>query len=205
MSGGGGDGGSGAARADEQARQARIRQGTARIDNIFGQFDDDFYGGRRQSYLDYATPQLMDQYADAQKQLAYALDRAGTTDSSIRADREAELTKLFETNQRAVNDEALNFEQKARSNVEGARGNLITTLNSTADADAAAKQARSQAASLTQPDTYSPLAQLFANFTGALGNQARLEQAQALSGGIIRPTVDTGLFGTNRRAVQVTN
>lgn len=204
MGGGGGDGGAAQARADEQARQERIRQGTERIDDIFGQFDDQFYNNRSQSYLNYATPQLADQYTDAQKQLAFSLDRAGTTDSSIRAAREAELQKLFETNQRAVNDQALSYEQQARNNIEAARGNLMTTLNSTADADAAAAAAVNQAQNLTQPDTYSPLAQLFSQFTNTLGNQARLEQAQQLTGGLIKPTINTGLFGSSNNAVKVT-
>jgi hypothetical protein len=204
MGGGGGDGGAAQARADEQARQDKIRQGTERIDDIFSQFDDPYYDQRSQAYLGYATPQLADQYTDAQKQLAYSLDRAGTTDSSIRASREAELQKLFETNQRAVNDQALSYSQQARNNVEAARGNLMTTLNSTADADAAAASAVNQAQNLTQPDTYSPLSQLFTQFTNTLGNQARLEQAQQLTGGLVKPTVNTGLFGSSNSAVKVT-
>lgn len=203
MSSGGGDGGAAQARADEQARQDRIRQGTETIDDIFGQFDDNFYTGRRSAYLDYATPQLQDQYTDAQKQLAFALDRAGTTDSSIRAAREAELSKLYDTNLRAVTDEALSYENSARNNVEQSRSNLLTTLQSTADANAAAQQAQNQAASLTQPDTYSPLAQLFTTFTNQLGNQAAVERASYASGGAITPTVSTGLFAPSSGAVVV--
>lgn len=54
--GGGGDGGAAQARADEQARQARIKQGVGRINEQFNQFDDSFYQGRKDAYRAFATP-----------------------------------------------------------------------------------------------------------------------------------------------------
>jgi hypothetical protein len=38
---------------------------------------------------------------------------------------------------------------------------------------------------------------MFGTFTNVLGKQAGLERAAALSGGAIRPTFNTGLFGGN--------
>jgi hypothetical protein len=67
--------------------------GSVKTDKIGGQFGDDFYSGRKQAYLDYATPQLNDQYGEAQRQLAFALDRSGMLDSSVRAQKEADLRK----------------------------------------------------------------------------------------------------------------
>ena len=195
MSGGGGKGGSAGAkqaRADEAARQARIREGTASIDNTFSQFDDNFYNGRQQAYLDYASPQLEDQYAQAQKELSYALARSGTLDSSVRASKLSDLQKLYDTQQRSVADQALGYANDARNNVEQARNSLITTLNSTADADAAAKAALGQAATLTAPQTFSPLSQLFADFTSGLNTQAAAEKAAASTG--VTPRYNTGLF-----------
>lgn len=205
MSRGGGDGGAAQARADEQARQARIREGTSQIDSLFGQnFNDDFYGGRRQAYLDYAAPQLNDQYAEARKQLLYSLDRSGTLDSSVRAAKEAELQKLYDTNRRAVADQGLTYENQARTNIENARADLIRTLSATGDSQGAVNQALSRSAALSQPDSYSPLGDLFSKFTGALGQQAAWERAGAMSGGAIKPAFNTGLFGASPGAVKVT-
>lgn len=204
IGGGGGDGGASAqARQQEQNRQNNIRNGLGDINNIFnGQFGEDFYNGRKQAYLDYATPQLTDQYADAQKKLAYALDRQGITNSSARAEKDAELQKLYDTNQRSVNDQALNYENTARNNVASAKNDLINQLQSTGDNSATVQNSMARAAALTAPDTYSPLSQLFSTFTNALGTQAQLEQNAALTGGLITPRYNTGLFGTNVNAVK---
>lgn len=186
-----------AARADEAARQQRIREGTKSIDDTFSSnFNDDFYAGRRQSYLDYANPQLDKQYEDATKQLTYALARGGTMNSSIRAQKFGELQQLYDRNKQQVTDQALGYENSARTGAEDARANLIATLNATGDAEGAANSALTRAATLSKPETYSPLANLFADFTSGLGVQAAQERAEALSGGSYKPRYNTGLFGT---------
>jgi len=201
----GGDGGAGQVRADEQARQANIRQGTEKINSTFdSEFTPTFYDARRDAFLNYATPQLEDQFKDAQKQLTYSLDRNGTLDSSIRAQKEADLQKLYDTNRRSVADQALGYSTQAKTAVEDGRANLIATLNATGDAEGAANSALARSQALSAPDTYSPLAQLFTSFTSGLGQQAALEKAAALSGGAISPQYTTGLFGSSKNAVQVT-
>lgn len=277
-SGGGGDGGAGQARADEQARQARIRAGTQNINNIFdgytkrsgvnpvdtsslsigntyylddgtqyryagpppkytgpdnmaqranfnknnakyavpdrlfsnlreeqidGQFDEDFYNERQQNYLDYATPQLNDQYEDAARQLTFALDRSGMLQSSVRAKKEADLRKKYNVNRQQVADQGLNFKTQAKNSVEDARANLIATLNATGDTEGAVKMAMTRAQALSAPDNYSPLGQMFSSFTGALGQQADVEKQAALAsqfGG----TGGASLFNRNKNAVRVT-
>src|SRR6478736_3044441 len=52
-----------------------------------GGFGDDFFNDRREAYMNYATPQLEDQYGDAQKQLTFALARGGLLDSSVRGEK----------------------------------------------------------------------------------------------------------------------
>jgi hypothetical protein len=191
------------ARADEAARQKKIRQGTGEIDRIFGEsFNDDFFKGRETAFTDYATPQLQDQFADARKELTFALARNGTLDSSIRAGKEGELQQEFDKNDRAVKDQALAYGNEARTNVEGARSDLINTLNATGDAQGAANSALARASTLSAPAAFSPLAPLFANFTAGLSQQAQLERASALSGGAVGPRFNTGIFA-NPSAVRV--
>lgn len=169
-----------------------------------GGFGDDFFNDRREAYMNYATPQLEDQYGDAQKQLTFALARGGLLDSSVRGEKAGDLQQLYDTNKQKVADDALAYETQARNNVEDARANLIATLNATGDAQGAAKAAIARSQALSQPDSYSPLTQLFVDFTSTLGTQAALERANAMSGGATGSRYNTNLFGNSGNSVRVT-
>jgi hypothetical protein len=198
-----GDGGAAQARADEMARQARIREGTDKVNTMFdSQFTPEFYAGRRQAYLDYATPQLEDQYDKTLKNLTYALDRAGTTDSSIRAQKLADLQKLYDTNKRQVADTSLSQENSAKSNMEASRNSLINQLVATANVENAVNQATNQAKMLTAPEPYQPLAQLFSQFATTVGTQADAERNAYYAGQ--KPYYDTGLFKPRSSSVSIT-
>lgn len=183
------------ARQEEEARQGRIREGTNQVDNVFSKFDDKFYRGQRDSYTNYARPQLQKQRDDAAKELAFSLDRTGQLGGSVRAQKEGELQRLFDTNEQQVRDQALAYENQARTGVENARSDLVAMLNATGDTQGAVNSALTRATVLTKPQAYSPLGQLFADFTGALGTQAAAERAAAASGGMFKSRYDTGLFG----------
>lgn len=194
------------ARADEQARQQRIREGTTRINTIFdGQFNDDFFNAQRDNYINYAMPQVEDQKSKAGRELLFAMDRAGQTEGSARADLAGELQKRFELQSQKVRDDGLAFSTQTRNNVEGARTDLVAMLNATGDAEGAAQSAIARSAALSQPAAYSPIGNLFADFTGALGTQAAAERARYYGGagtpGAAR--YQTGLFTPRSGAVQV--
>lgn len=190
------------ARADEQARQDQIRQGTQNISDLFGQFDDQFYNGRRDAYVNYATPQLEDQTNDARKQLTYALARRGALDSSSRATQEADLERLRALAETQIKDQGNDYATTARANVESARSDLVNQLNATGDVQEAVQGAQARAAVLSQLPGYSPIASVFSDFTSALGQQAAAERAFAYGAGP-KPAVSTGLFGVPRNAVTV--
>lgn len=202
---GGSDGGSevNQVRADEAARQARIREGTTKIADMFGsQFNDDFYNQRRDSFTNYALPQLEDQTKSAQKELTFALDRRGALDSSSRASLGTELEKKRALLETEIKDKGTDYANSARANVEGARSDLTNTLNATGDAEGAVQSAQARAAVLSATPGYSPLASLFGDFTSALGKQAAAERAFSYSGGLTpKPAITTGLFGTPSGAV----
>lgn len=190
------------ARWDEEARQGRIRDGTSRIGGIFdNNFNDDFFTGRKDAFLNYATPQLEQQYGDAQKELTFALARSGNLDSSIRGDKLGELQKMYDLRKQEIGDEALSQESGARSDVENARSDLITVLNATGDAEGAANSALARAKTLSTPQKFNPLTALFSDFTSTLGTQAALERAEAASGGAYKSRYSTGLFGSSGSSV----
>lgn len=172
------------------------------LSSIVGQFTPEFYENRRKSYVDFAMPQLNQQFGDAKKQLTFALTRSGALDSSSRADQEARLQREYDKNTRDVGDKGVAFTNQARNSVEDARAQLIASLNASGDDVGAANQAISRARALSQPDTYSSLGPMFSNFTSGLGTQAALERAHAMSGGLVSPRYNTGLFA-NPGAVKV--
>ncbi len=183
-----------AARADEAARQQSIRDGTSRINDIFGQFNDDYFNKRRDAYTAYANPQLQQQKSDAEKELTFALTRGGLLDSSVRAQKTGELQKRNDLLAQQIGDQALSAANQERNAVEDARANLVATLNATGDATGVANQALTRASVLSKPQAYNPLTNLFADFTAGLGAQGALERANLYSGGATGARYSTGLF-----------
>jgi hypothetical protein len=190
------------ARADEDKRQAEIRDGRKSIDKTFKQFDGSFFDKNKQAFMDYASPQLDRQFGDASKELSFDLARSGLTNSSTRGTQTSKLQEAYDRNLQQVTNEALSREQQQRNAVEGSRADLISLLQTTGDAKGATNQALSRAAMLSQPQPFSPIGQLFTDFTAGLGTQAALERAASVSGGRYQPRYNTGLFGAPRGAVQ---
>ncbi len=178
-----GDGGAGAMRdeasrqrAEEEARQGRIRAGRKKIDDTFSSFDDEFYDKRRQSYLDYANPQLDDQYKKAVSELTLALARNSLSNSSVAARRRADLQKQQGIQARAVADKAREYETGTRRAVDMAKSDLQSQNMSLADPTLIAQNAANRAIALTDLPAYSPLGALFANATAGLATQMDLER-----------------------------
>jgi hypothetical protein len=191
-----------AARRDEAARQARVRDGTKRIGDIFdSNFSPEYFDRQASSYIDYARPQLGEQRDDATKELTFSLARGGKLESSTRADLGAELEKRFALEDQKIRDDALTYKKNAMTGVEDARSGLVATLNATGDAEGAANSAIARATALSQPTAFSPIANVFADFTSGLGTQAAAERAYSYGGP--KPTYNTGLFGTPSGAVAV--
>lgn len=170
--GGGGDGGAGQARADEAARQERIKQGTAAIDQNFSGFNDAFFNNRAKAFTNFANPQLADQYAQTQRNLTYNLARQGLTASSEAARNAGELQRQYNDNRALIAGKGMDAANEARSQVEQNRSELLAQLNATSDPAAAASGAVNRANTLAAQQSFSPLGQLFANTTGLLGNAA---------------------------------
>ena len=167
-----------------------------------GTFNPAFYDRERKAYIDYATPQLLDQYGDARKQLIFAMARSGNLNSSANAGKGGELTRLYDTNKRNIVDQANSYVNQTKANVEDARQGLIQTLNATGDAEGAASGAIRRAQSLSAPPSYSPLTQLFADFSASLGAQAANEQANRYYAPGQGPgRYNTGIFTPGRVSV----
>lgn len=167
-------------------------------------FDDQFFDEQRQAYLDFAMPQLEDQRAGASRELVYSLARSGQLEGSARAAQQSELSKLYDTEAQNVASKALDYENKSRTGVEDARADLISTLNATGDATGASNSALARSATLSQPEAYSPLADLFTSYTSALGTSAAAERARSYGwGGQQQQTGSPTWYGAPGSSVSV--
>lgn len=157
---------------NELIRQGKLFTGVKRT----GGFNDDYYAGRREAYEDYALPQLDRQYGNAKRDLIFALDRSGLLRSSAGAGKNAELSDEFDQSRLDVANKGFDVENQARANVENIRSSLVSQLNATGDDQAAAAAAIRNADTLNRPEGFSPLGQVFLNFSDTLsriGSNAR--------------------------------
>jgi len=161
--------------AEEEARQGRITQGKENIDAAFAGYGDDFYSGIASDYMNYATPQIEDQYTDAMKNLRIALARSNQLQSSERLDRENDLKKRLAAQEVAAARKGQGMADTMRSNLANIKSNLLTQNASLADPTLIASTAANQIMANTQVPEYNPLTNLFANATEGLATQAQLE------------------------------
>lgn len=143
-------------------------------------FGDGFFGGIRDSFVNFARPQIDDQFRKAGEQSTFGLARSGLLDSSVRGEQNAELQKQYDIGLQDITDKARGYETESRNNVERARGDLVAMLQATGDATGAANSALTRASTLATPPSYSPLGQLFQDTTATIGQQLAQERAFAL-------------------------
>lgn len=159
------------ARKKEQERQRKLDAGMANINTAFSGFNDKFYNDRSKAYVDYATPQLRDQYGDGRKSLVYALNDAGTLgNSSISADRMAKLKGIFDRNAVAIKGQGQDMANSLRGNVNQSKQGLVNQLYATEDPLGVNQQALSESKALTQPVGFTPLQGLFQGVAQGIGN-----------------------------------
>lgn len=171
--------------------------------NVRG-MDDEFFADRRQSYIDFARPQLDDSFSDAKEQNIFGLARSGLLSSSVAGEKNADLSREYQINLQDIVDKARGYETDARRAKEGARSSVLSLLQTTGDAAGASNAAMNQMQTLAQTPAYSPLGQLFGQFTGGLAQQAALERAEAAGSTMARPRYNTGLFSPRPSSVRTT-
>ena len=162
-----------AARADEEARKKRIKEGMTKLDEQFAQFNDDFYGDRKSAYLDYYSPQIEDQYGDAKDALTFAFGRSGTLNSTMAADQFGKLLKDYEVQKGALASQADADVTNFKTRIAGEKSSLAAQLNATGDADRVSNEALGRAQVLfNERPAYNPLGDIFTGIGNGIGNYA---------------------------------
>lgn len=159
----------------EAQRQQAISEGRRNIDTAFGQFNDDFFGGFQNSFLDFFTPQLEDQFEKARAQLVAALAGRGTLESSAGLGALADLSEKNDLERTQIANRAVDASNALRGNVERAKSNLFTLNESSADPQGINARAIGEATALAAPQSFTPLADVFSAalqpFIGFAGNR----------------------------------
>lgn len=152
--------------------------------------NDPIWQQQQEAYLDYAKPQLEEQYGDAQDQLTFALSRQGQSRGSLAGDRKADLNRDYDLRRQEVADKARGVANQARSDIASQKQSLLQMLSASADPGATATAARSAVSSLQSTPEFSPLGPLFQNATAGLAqgmagyqNQKMMDQVQGIQYG----------------------
>lgn len=157
-------------RRQEEERQKKIAEGTTKIDEIFGGFNDAFYDTRKQAQLDYYMPQVDDQYKQSYEDAVARLSNSGNLTSSAGADLLGRINKQYELSKQKVLDDATAAALGLKTNMSSNRANLISQLNSGSSIESVASNASALAQQSMATPSYSALGDLFSNVTSQIGN-----------------------------------
>ena len=157
------------ARVEEERRQGQLAFGQTQIDAIFGggtafdtvegfqnsqsatgggPFSSTTFAGfdplierRRQAGLDVALPQLQKGFGDARENLAFALSRAGLSNSSQAAGQQAELGEVFQLQDANIRAGVEGDVSSLRNRIAQAKADAELQLRATSDPSAAVNTA----------------------------------------------------------------
>lgn len=161
---GGGNAASLAAQQQKE-RALALAQGKAAIDQQFAGFTPEFYNQKKQDYINYAMPQLGQQFRTQQNEAQYALANKGQTRSSQAEALNRTLGQSLAQNQQTIANTGQAQANQLRQNVEGQRANLYGILSSSQDPSMAATGALAAAQNYTTPSAFVPIGQMFADWT----------------------------------------
>lgn len=185
----------------EAARQKAITDGRAAIDQSFSQFNDPYFQQIQQNALSYYNPQVQDQYENARRQMVANLARSGQLNSGAGARQMGDLESRYNQALGDVGNRALDIMNSARGDVERNKQDLYSLNMSAADPASIAAQAATRVGSITPPQSYSPLGDLFGSLLQSTSTWNAANQRYGDGAGI--GGAISGLFGSRSTAKTV--
>lgn len=131
-------------------------------------YDDEFFEQRADAYLDYANPRIDEQRGEAAEELAYGLARSGLGQSSVAADRRAQMGDTYEGAREQAAREAQRQVDEARKQAANQRQQLRPMVD---DPQALSSELPGVADALSalQTPEQSPVGPVFQGLTAGLG------------------------------------
>lgn len=151
------------AKKAEKQRQKDVRQGQKNIEAAFSQYDDDYYGGFKQDYLDFYNPQIEREYNTTRGKLFTGLLERGMGESTVGAHKLADLVRRRDEEFTNAANQATDAANALRSKVENEKTNLYTLNLASADPQAINSRALASSTALAAPQAYTPIGQIFAS------------------------------------------
>lgn len=130
-------------------------------DQTYAGFNDDFFNRAGQAYINYATPQLAQQYKSTKDSMLYGLANRGLSQSGAKNKAMSDLSLITGRQQQNIADTARETSQDLRSQIEAARSAAINQLYQTGDPSTALQSATSAAAGFQVPQAFNPIANAF--------------------------------------------
>ena len=157
------------ARAEEEARQARIGQGMEGIREVFAGMAP-VLDQREQAMRGFYMPQLDKQFGDAKEDLAFGLARAGLLTSSTAGKRQGDLGEAFGLQRASLEGDIASDRASTQQRINQQRATIESALRSSGDATASTDAALNSAVTFRQDSpTLSPLGSVFFGVGEGLG------------------------------------
>lgn len=182
------------------ATAATIKQDQGIVDNAFTQFNPDYYQNYRNAYTGYYTPQVNDQYAQANDQLTAALAGNGTLESTVGANALGNLAKRNTDQVAAIQGQADAAVTQQQQNVSGQKTALYNEAQAAMDPTQIAGSAVANTTALAAPQTYTPLSNVFADLVTPFSNYTKSAANAPIQGVPIPQTVLPNAYASSGSA-----
>lgn len=148
-----------AALAEQQAadKRAAMASGLAQINKRFAGFNDNYYRGLQNNYLNYANPQIDRSQAKSETSLRSALANRGKLNSSSAATQYGELADTYGGMYRDAQTKSLDYANQQRGAVNQAKQNTISQMYASESPDAALMAASGNVAALMAGPAFEPI------------------------------------------------
>jgi hypothetical protein len=133
-----------------------------RTQNFEG-FQPEFFDQRAKDYVNFALPQVADQYQTNRNAVAFGLANRGLQGSSVENQANTRLERASGQAKQNVADTGIAQANELKRAVEEARQADIAQLYQTADPSRGFQSALSNASQLRIPSTFAPLGDMFSN------------------------------------------
>ncbi|MGZ3305964.1 MAG: hypothetical protein ACXU8U_08900 [Asticcacaulis sp.] len=172
------------AKQDEQAqedllakKQQNLHTNTDAINASFDQYfgtdqntGKNFYDQYANQLMDYWQPELDQQHSDAQHQLNYTFADSQPGGGSAPAQAFGRLQQAYDTAELQANDNAKSQANQLKTNIEGQRAALLSSVNGDTDPGTAAATTARSIGSIPVSPAYSQLGDIFSGVTGQIAN-----------------------------------
>lgn len=135
-------------------------------------FNPNFYNQAAQDYVQYAVPQVAQQYNEARKSIDYGLANRGLYGGSAQQKANSDLNLNVGQQEQSISDNARTTATNLQSQVQSSQQNAINNLYQSADPSGAAASAVQSAAQFNVPQSFTPILNAFSG----LANQYATSQ-----------------------------